>query len=532
MAQAVRSDRVVIVGAGIAGLAAALRLAQAGCAVTVVEAQAAPGGKMRALPSVAGPVDAGPTVLTLRQHVDALFEAAGESLESHLTLHPLTTLARHYWRDGTAFDLMADPEATAANLAAAFGAGAVDDWRAFSARAGRLFDAFDAPMMQAARPTSRALAARVLRDPGLIRAMAPHQSLAAMLSGAFRDPRLAQLYGRYATYVGGAPQRSPALLALIAAAEARGVWVVEGGMHRLAATLGSLARARGATFRYGEPVRRIEVQGGRAAGVVTDRGRIPADAVLFNGDPRALACGLLGDGPRAAVPARPLAARSLSAMVLAFAAAPAGPPLAHHTVFFGDVPDAEFPPILRGEQPADATLYLCAQDRHDDTAPGGPGAPERFEIILNAPPLGDPLRDTPETEKEARACLERIVDRLGAFGLSFAPPPTRADLTTPAGFDGLFPGSRGSLYGQSPHGLTAGLKRPGSETAVPGLFLCGGGAHPGAGVPMAILSARHAAEAILTGLALPSRRRRAAMPGGMSTASQTTAGARFRSSDS
>ncbi|MCC5975991.1 MAG: FAD-dependent oxidoreductase, partial [Rubellimicrobium sp.] len=183
--------RVVIVGAGIGGLAAALRLSQAGCAVTVIEAAPTAGGKMRTLPSAAGPVDAGPTVLTLRPVFEALFAEAGERLEDHVTLLPLSVLARHYWEDGTVFDLMADPDRTLANLDAAFGAAAVEDYRAFRARSARLFDAFDAPMMQAARPSQAALVARVLRQPRLAHDMAPHRSMAADLSRAFRDPRLA-----------------------------------------------------------------------------------------------------------------------------------------------------------------------------------------------------------------------------------------------------------------------------------------------------------------------------------------------------
>ena len=111
---------VAIVGAGIGGLAAALRLATSGCAVTVVEAQAAPGGKMRTFPSVAGQVDAGPTVLTMRPVFEALFAAAGERLEDHLTLTPLPILARHYWQDGATLDLMADRDQSAANIAATF----------------------------------------------------------------------------------------------------------------------------------------------------------------------------------------------------------------------------------------------------------------------------------------------------------------------------------------------------------------------------------------------------------------------------
>jgi 1-hydroxycarotenoid 3,4-desaturase len=372
-------------------------------------------------------------------------------------------------------------------------------------------------MMQAAAPSQADLALRVARAPGLILDMAPWATLSGMLAGAFSEPRLAQLFGRYATYVGGSPDEAPALLALIAQAEMAGVWAVRGGMHALARAVESLARARGAVFRYGERVARIEVQGGRAAGVQTASGRLAADAVLFNGDPRAIALGMLGEGVRRAVPASAVEPRSLSAYVHAFAAVPRGVDLAYHTVFFGDDPQAEFAALKAGERPRDATLYVCAQDR----ASGAPAVQmaERFEIILNGPPGGERA----ETEREIAECQTHIFNRLETFGLSFSPQPRRESLTTPSGFESLFPGSSGSLYGRSPHGLTAGLKRPRARTAVAGLYLCGGGAHPGAGVPMATLSARHAAGAILSDLGLRSTSRRTAMRGGMSTGSATEA---------
>jgi 1-hydroxycarotenoid 3,4-desaturase len=519
-----QNRHVVIIGAGIGGLSAALRLAARGLSVVVVDMANGPGGKMRTRDSAAGPVDIGPTVMTMRHVFEDLFAEAGERLEDHVTLHADTVLARHWWRDGSTLDLHADPDLSAAAVRDFAGPKAEAEFRSFSGKARRLFDTFDAPVMQEPAPKLGALTAHVMNAPSLIPSMAPGLTLAQSLHLQFSDPRLRQLFGRYATYVGGSPFLSPAILGLIWHCEARGVWAIEGGMHRLAAAVHRLAEARGARFRFGAKAQHVETQGGRCAAVRLDDGtRLKADTVLFNGDPKALCDGHLGDHLTTAVPRRAVSPRSLSAFVWGFAAEPSGVDLAHHNVFFCADPKVEFGDIAKGKAPRDATLYICAQDRGGTTRPTGP---ERFEIIMNGPPGH---RSTPE---ERQTCRTRTFATLEKMGLRFSPVPDDTHLTTPADFDRAFPASDGSLYGRSPHGMMATFHRPAARTAVPGLYLCGGGTHPGAGIPMACLSGKHAAAAIMSDLASTSTSRRTATRGGMSMASPTMANAPSRSSAS
>lgn len=514
-------QKIIVIGAGIGGLSAAIRLATAGMQVTMIETQGYPGGKMRSLGSVAGPIDAGPTVLTLRAVFDDLFAEAGERLEDHLTLVPQPRLARHWWLDGGRLDLFTDSGQSGAAIAEFAGLKAEAEFHAFNRQSAQLYKAFKAPILQAMQPDIAGIAVNALRTPAIWQALLPQRSLAKHLSGSFSDPRLRQLFGRYSTYVGGAPDLSPAVLALIWQAEAQGVWAVKGGMHHLARALAELAGRLGVTIRYGTSALRILRQAGRVTEVVLSDGRaVKCDAVVFNGDPAALLAGLLGNGAQQAL--KPIAAhpRSLSAWVWSFAATPAPFDLVHHNVFFTSDPAREFGPIRQGRMPDEATLYVCAQDRSGpDFAQSGA---ERFEIIMNAP------AKTTLSPHEVSECRSKTFPQLAKFGLTFSAPPSDQALMTPQGFAGLFPGSQGALYGRSPHSLMASFQRPGPRTRVQGLYLAGGGAHPGAGVPMAALSGKHAAEAIQIDLTSDASWPRTAMRGGMSMVSRLTGRARSR----
>ena len=519
-----RPPKTVVIGAGVGGLAAAIRLAAAGHDVHVFERHDHVGGKMRTVPSDCGPIDAGPTVLTMRHVFDDLFEAAGRRLDDYVTLIQQETIARHWWSDGSQLDLFHDERRSRdaiQNFASAKDARAFE---MFSKQARMLFDAFDGPMIRNAKPTQLSLTGLVLRQPKLIPALRPLQSLASSLTKTFKDPRLRQLFGRYSTYVGGSPFESPALLSMIWDSESRGVWKVEGGMHRLAQAMAALLRNLGAEITVGIGVERPEFQNGVLSGVVLDNGtRVQADNVVFNGDPRALRMGLMGQPVAEAIPAKAVEPRSLSARVWSFAGKASGRSLIHHNVFFADDERSEFGDLREGRMPSDATLYVCAQDRDDTGAT--PDHAERFEIIINAAPT---TYEAPE--QEFLQCQTQTFDRLAHMGLNFDLRPGKEALTTPNSFEAMFPGSAGSLYGRSPHGMTASLKRPTARTAIPGVYLVGGGAHPGAGIPMATLSAQHAVAAILQDQISTSTSPKTATRGGMSTGSAKMAAAPSRSS--
>ena len=498
-----------MIGAGVGGLAAAALLARAGLEVTVLERAAAPGGKMRQVVAEGRAIDAGPTVFTMRWVFEALFADAGARLEDRVGLQRAGILARHAWSPSERLDLYADPQRSAAAIEAFAGPAEARGFRAFCDAARRTYRTLEGPFISGSRPSMASLALSV-RNPAALLAIKPFATLWSELGSYFTDQRLRQLFGRYATYCGSSPFLAPATLMLIADVEQQGVWYVEGGMHALARALADLATANGAEIRYGAEVAEIATGGGRVSGVrLTDGAIIPAAAVVANADPQAIATGRFGRAAQLAVARRQPAERSLSALTWTGTVEVSGFPLLRHNVFFSSDYKAEFDALGRGGMPREPTVYVCAQDRADMDAASGR---ERLLILVNAPPVGDtqPLRaDEIEQHKEEAWSLTR------RCGLHLSEPMLQA--TTPALFEQMFPATGGALYGPAVHGATASFKRPGSRTGLRGLYLAGGAAHPGAGVPMAALSGRLAASALMADLGSTRLSRATAIAGGMST---------------
>lgn len=485
--------KVVVVGAGMGGLAAAADLARAGLDVTVIERAASVGGKMRRVESGGLAIDAGPTVFTMRWIFDGLFGDAGQRLEDHLGLIPAETLARHAWQAGGKLDLFADVARSADAIGDFAGAAEARAYRDFCARSADIYKTLAAAFIAAERPSIPGLVARLgpLGIPALMRTV-PMRNLWGALGDHFKDLRLRQLFGRYSTYVGASPWSAPATLMLIAHVEQQGVWLVRGGIHEVARAIAGLAERHGARVRCNTQMERIVIEQGRVAGVELAGGeRLHADAVVFNGDISALT-----DEVRP-VPATTPARRSLSAVTWCLAARTSGFDLAHHNVFFASDYHAEFDAIFKQRRITQTpTVYLCAQDRGEGSDHAA-GTPERLLALINAPADGDkgPLPDA-----EIADLARRSVGLMRDCGLELA-VEGEPFITDPAGFHALFPASGGALYGRANHGMMGSFARAGARGKVPGLYLAGGSVHPGPGIPMATMSGRIAAARLLADMA-------------------------------
>ena len=259
------------------------------------------------------------------------------------------------------------------------------------------------------------------------------------------------------------------------------------------------------------------MEGGRAAGLRLATGEVlRGRAIVLNADAAALTTGLFGKAVKRA--AESPGQRSLSAVTWSLVGEAQGFPLVRHNVFFSDDYPREFKQLFdRGAIPDSPTVYVCAQDRDESGLAAGSEAAgsklERLFCLVNAPADGDRRALTPTEIQRCETAMREVLSRCGLT----IKESGSAVVTTPADFERMFPATGGALYGAASHGWMAPFSRPAARSRTPGLYLCGGSAHPGAGVPMVAQSGRLVASALMQDLASTSRSRPAATLGGMST---------------
>ena len=499
--------RVVVVGAGLGGLATAARLATLGHSVTVCEQAERAGGKLGVFERDGFVFDTGPSLLTLPAVYRDLFLATGSPLEAEVPLVPVDPVCHYRFRDGTVIDI---PNASRTRIAAAWddalGPGAGADWTAFSERAGAIWDATREVFLESPLQGARTLLrqARRVRD---LRTVAPWLSLRDLGTRYLRHPHQRTFLDRYATYTGSDPRRAPAALATIPYVEQTfGAWYVPGGLRRLGDAVLARAVERGAVLRTGAEVTEILLDDGgrRTAGVRLASGeRLPADVVVANADAAHVYADLLPPQTgRPALAALRRATPSLSGFVLLLALRGRTSGLAHHTVLFGENYDDEFDSVFgtgphrrTGPRPVpDPTVYISAPDdpalRPDDDG-------EAWFVLVNAPRHGAGGIDWDEPGM-ADTYADHVLALMAARGLDVRDRLLWREVRTPAHLERATRSPGGSIYGTSSNGLRAAFLRPANASPVGGLFLVGGSSHPGGGIPLVGLSA-----AIVAGLVGP-----------------------------
>nr|WP_218885402.1 phytoene desaturase family protein [Kineococcus aurantiacus] len=484
-------SRVVVVGAGFGGLSVAARLAARGHRVEVFEQGPQVGGKLGWFSRDGFSFDTGPSLLTLPAVQRDLFLKTGAPVEEVLDLVPLDPVAHYRFGDGTELDLPGGGlPAVAAALDEALGAGTGAQWTAFQRRAAQIWDVAREPFLESALDGSRTLV-RLARDTSALRTVAPWASLRGLGRTYLQDPRLRTLLDRYATYSGSDPARAPAALATVPFVEqAFGAWYVRGGLHRLARAVADRAVDNGARIHTDAPVAAVLQSGTRAGGVrLADGTEVAADVVVSAVDAARLYRDLL---PRPRLqPQRRL--RSSSGFVLLLALDGRTPGLRHHTVLFPPDYDAEFADLAAGRPVADPTVYVSAPD--DPALRPGDDC-EAWFVLVNAP-VHDPGRGTDWQDAGLVARYTRtVLDTMARRGLDVRHRLRWSEVRTPADLERLTGSDGGAIYGTASNGARSAFLRPANRSPVPGLFLVGGSAHPGGGLPLVGLSARIVADLV------------------------------------
>ena len=466
--------RVVVIGAGMGGLASAARLAAAGVSVDVVEALPDPGGKAGRTWIDGVRCDTGPSVLTMPDVLDDLFQAAGR--ENPVQLRRVDPNFRYRWPDGVTLDVFHAPEDTLASVRAALGAGPADQLRAFLGDAKAVWDVAGPAFVYGPSPGPQTFWRMGVGRLWDLRHLDVARTMDQAIRARVHEPHLVDLLRRYATYNGSDPRSAPATLNCIAWVElGLGCYGVEGGMSALVDHLVALVTDLGGRIHLGRPVRRLRRAPGGRWHVDTDEATVDADAVVANADVAHLA--RLTDG--VATPKLPPSTSGFTALL----AAPVAD-RAPHEVWFPRRYDGEFEDLFdRRRAPAEPTVYVCAQDRAH--AVGRWGDREPLFVMANAPAAPSDDADL-DTRTFARAGLD---------------PADVRWRRTPADLAERFPDTAGALYGVASNSMFAAFLRPPNRLGSPaGLYVASGSAHPGGGVPLCLLSGRQAARDLLEDL--------------------------------
>ncbi len=479
--------KVVIIGAGLGGMATALRLAAKGWRVTLCERSAAPGGKMNRWSTNGFTFDTGPSLITMPEVFQELYQSLGSDLRDHIELMALTRQVHYHFADGTrCCQSAALPEwlDTVRTLE-----GTTADFMKYMELGARLHNISRATFF----------ARSLLEPPG--KEMCGVLSSLPLLHGwgnyhremchFIKSPYLRMIFDRYMTYVGSSPYRTPGTLCVVPHVEyAHGGWHVRGGLYEIIRSLLRLNDRFGIELRLNAPVAAIEHTGRKLTGIRLNTGeRIAADVVVMNGDV-SRAGALLGPaGP----PTCPPEERSLSGLIFLFALRNRHPDWHHHQVFFSNNYKHEFGQLFDQRVfPDDPTVYVNMPSITDRSLTPGKG--EVMFVMANAP-ANDDIPWNAECTASAR---QRVLNRLKASGFpDFEDEIVAADVWTPARIGSAYDMPGGAIYGRNSHGRKNAFVRPfNKDLKYKGLYYVGGSTHPGGGTPTVLMSARITANLI------------------------------------
>lgn len=493
--------KITVIGAGMAGMACAARLQAQGHRVSVFEQNATWGGKLGQFTHENHVFDTGPSLFTLPAVYRDLFLKTGAPLEDSVELVDLSTAFRYQFSDGTVLEMPGVGIGACSDaIGDILGGTSAQEWRKFMQRAAQMWNATRTSFLESELHGLRTLLAMSWRLKDL-QTIAPTKSLRTLARHHFTDPRMVTLVDRYATYTGSDPRQAPAVLATIPYMEQTfGTYHIRGGLRSLGQALFERCLQLGVEFTFQTGIDAI-VGNETAKGVVTSAGQtILSDVVIANVDAQTVYTSLLSS------PAQQMCRKeqqkikrstpSLAGFVMLLALRGKSPNLAHHNIWFPQNYDAEFDDIFgiqgRPHPVNDPTIYVC---NPNDTAMSAPDC-ESWFVLINAPrhqpTIGVDWSDSALADHYKHHVLKLMQEK----GVNITNRITWSHVRTPADLEAEVGAPGGSIYGTSSNGSMSAFLRPSNTSPLPGLYLVGGSAHPGGGLPLVAMSAQIVAKRI------------------------------------
>lgn len=490
--------KIGVVGGGLAGLAAAIRLAGEGHKVSLFEKNSHLGGKMNLWQSEGFTFDMGPTIITMPSVLERLFESVGRRMEDYLQLISLDPQWRTFFADGTRFDLFSSLENMSAEMRR-FAPQELANYLQFLTYSHRMYDISEQWFFWKPWGSLNDVMKENMigaKSFSLATAIDPMTSMHSAIRKHFRDPRLTQLFEHFVQYVGSSPFIAPAILCLIPWVQlGQGCWYPMGGTGAIARALTKLCEELGVEVYTESPVERIEVRQGKVTGIVSQGTLYPQDVVVANSDIVRTLRDLLpsAEGEPQLHKSASRLEPACSGVVLYLGCNRTFPEMLHHDFLFSSDSDEEFKDIYERKIPhKDPTIYLAIPSRTDTSV--APAGCEAVYALIHTPYLSSEF----DWEKGAEGYRNIILDKMERCGMKGLRESIVTErMITPVDLERLYWVNKGAIYGVvTKRGLTSAFKT-GNRSHISGLYFAGGSVNPGAGVPMVLMSGQIAAQCVL-----------------------------------
>ena len=477
--------QAVVIGAGIGGLASSIRLASKGYQVTVFEANPYPGGKLSAFSIEGYRFDAGPSLFTMPQYVNELFECVGEDPKYYFDYKKKTVGCHYFWSDHTRFKAFSDREEFLNEIENRFQEPR-NKVAQYLARAKKKYDLTHQLFLEHSLHRLKTyLSVKTIKALANLGVFELPKTLHQANAAAFSSPHLIQLFDRYATYNGSDPFQTSGIMTLIQHLEGHfGTYIPIKGMESITLSLFELAKKIGVTFKFNSRVTEILEQHSKVTGVKLDTDIKPADLVVSNMDIYPTFKNLL---PNAQPPTKILnQERSSSAVIFYWGIKQSFEDLELHNIFFSDDYKAEFKAIFQDHTVSDdPTIYINITSK--DIPEDAPEGCENWFVMINTPADYGQDWDT-MVKRLKKQVLKRLSKELGT---PIAPLIACEEILTPPLIEKKTQSHLGALYGASSNQpMAAFLRHPNFSNDIKNLYFCGGSVHPGGGIPLCLLSAK------------------------------------------